>query len=123
MLFPVLLLAVGGASGFVLTTSTPPRAGRAPVMLLDALSHTAPSALDSLPAIDALPHFDGSLLDDSTTWLAKLFPWEVDYQPSVFEAESRAPSVVPFLDDTLVIGFLTVAFPVAVTLLFIRQDP
>jgi hypothetical protein len=30
---------------------------------------------------------------------------------------------VPFLDDTLVIGFLTVAFPVAVTLLFIRQDP
>ena len=46
-----------------------------------------------------------------------LFPWEVPYDGSVFEAEESKRSLTGLFDDYTIIGLLAVGFPTAITLL------
>ena len=86
---------------------------------------TAFSALARAPIL-AHPRasaISASVVDQLSTQLAGLFPWEVDYDsgPYAMAADQRANSIVPFLDDTTVLVILVVIFPTIITYLFVKD--
>ena len=52
-----------------------------------------------------------------------LFPWEVPYEGSVFEAEESKRSLTGLFDDYTIIGLLAIGFPTAVTLFMYGGNP
>jgi hypothetical protein len=86
---------------------------------------TAFSALARAPIL-AHPRasaISASVVDQFSTQLAGLFPWEVDYDsgPYAMAADQRANTIVPFLDDTTVLVILVVIFPTIITYLFVKD--
>lgn len=90
---------------------------RAVLVVVVAIAHAATAF--SVPAGSARPSVK---TDARTATPSMLFPWEVPYAPSIVEQSARAPSVVPFLDDTAVILALVVIFPTVVTIFFLQGN-